>query len=62
MKKQTKFKVGDKVEVEPRYPAAIGKGTGTVVRVGATGYLLQVKFNYCKYPLACFAEDCKAVR
>jgi hypothetical protein len=58
---KTKFQIGDVVDVTPSNPNMVGSGRGVVEHVGPTGFLLRVKFPDQKYPVACFAEDCRKV-
>ena len=51
--------VGDTVMVTPSNPGCVGRGRGVVERVGPQGLVVQVRFPEHKYPIACFADDCR---
>jgi hypothetical protein len=58
------LKIGQKVQVEPRHPEAIGRGEGIVTHAG--NLLAMVKFPNIKGrgkdgAVACFAADCKVI-
>jgi hypothetical protein len=58
------MKPGDRVLVTPANPLAIGRGAGTVHKIGDRGFLVLVKFPHIhgagpQGSVSCLLSDCR---